>query len=106
MPSGPPVVLSIAGFDPSSGAGVTADIKTLAAPNGESKVQYDYSLRGLLRSVSSSYGTLISSMTYNVDGTPKVVTYGDKAKTTVQFAYDDHDVVNYKVSRTPPPLSG
>ena len=28
MPSGPPVVLSIAGFDPSSGAGVTADIKT------------------------------------------------------------------------------
>jgi hydroxymethylpyrimidine/phosphomethylpyrimidine kinase len=31
MPSGPPVVLSIAGFDPSSGAGVTADIKTLSA---------------------------------------------------------------------------
>ena len=31
MASGPPVVLSIAGFDPSSGAGVTADIKTLAA---------------------------------------------------------------------------
>jgi hydroxymethylpyrimidine/phosphomethylpyrimidine kinase len=27
----PPVVLSIGGFDPSSGAGVTADIKTLAA---------------------------------------------------------------------------
>jgi len=27
----PPVVLSIAGFDPSSGAGVTADIKTIAA---------------------------------------------------------------------------
>jgi hydroxymethylpyrimidine/phosphomethylpyrimidine kinase len=30
MPA-PPVVLSIAGFDPSSGAGVTADIKTIAA---------------------------------------------------------------------------
>jgi hydroxymethylpyrimidine/phosphomethylpyrimidine kinase len=29
--SAQPVVLSIAGFDPSSGAGVTADIKTLAA---------------------------------------------------------------------------
>jgi hydroxymethylpyrimidine/phosphomethylpyrimidine kinase len=27
----PPVVLSIAGFDPTSGAGVTADIKTIAA---------------------------------------------------------------------------
>jgi hydroxymethylpyrimidine/phosphomethylpyrimidine kinase len=28
---GPPVVLSIAGYDPSSGAGITADIKTIAA---------------------------------------------------------------------------
>src|SRR5258708_3957301 len=31
MPQSPPVVLSIAGFDPSSGAGVTADVKTIAA---------------------------------------------------------------------------
>jgi hydroxymethylpyrimidine/phosphomethylpyrimidine kinase len=31
MAEKPPIVLSIAGFDPSSGAGVTADIKTAAA---------------------------------------------------------------------------
>jgi hydroxymethylpyrimidine/phosphomethylpyrimidine kinase len=31
MSDTPPVILSIAGFDPSSGAGVTADIKTIAA---------------------------------------------------------------------------
>jgi hydroxymethylpyrimidine/phosphomethylpyrimidine kinase len=31
MASTPPVVLTIAGFDPCSGAGVTADIKTIAA---------------------------------------------------------------------------
>jgi hydroxymethylpyrimidine/phosphomethylpyrimidine kinase len=31
MPDQPPVVLTIAGFDPSSGAGATADIKTIAA---------------------------------------------------------------------------
>ncbi len=31
MAYSPPVVLTIAGFDPSSGAGVTADIKTIAA---------------------------------------------------------------------------
>jgi len=31
MPEKPTVVLTIAGFDPSSGAGVTADIKTIAA---------------------------------------------------------------------------
>jgi len=31
MLQSPPVVLTIAGFDPSSGAGVTADIKTIAA---------------------------------------------------------------------------
>jgi hydroxymethylpyrimidine/phosphomethylpyrimidine kinase len=31
MASTPPVVLTIAGFDPSSGAGITADIKSIAA---------------------------------------------------------------------------
>ncbi len=31
MPEKPPVVLTIAGFDPSCGAGVTADVKTIAA---------------------------------------------------------------------------
>jgi hydroxymethylpyrimidine/phosphomethylpyrimidine kinase len=31
MDTPPPIVLSIAGYDPSSGAGVTADIKTIAA---------------------------------------------------------------------------
>jgi hydroxymethylpyrimidine/phosphomethylpyrimidine kinase len=31
MTKSPPVVLTIAGFDPSSGAGVTADIKTISA---------------------------------------------------------------------------
>jgi hydroxymethylpyrimidine/phosphomethylpyrimidine kinase len=31
MPLTPPVVLTIAGFDPSSGAGITADIKTIAS---------------------------------------------------------------------------
>src|SRR5215475_5294834 len=31
MPQTPPVVLTIAGFDPSSGAGITSDIKTIAA---------------------------------------------------------------------------
>jgi hydroxymethylpyrimidine/phosphomethylpyrimidine kinase len=31
MPSTPPVVLSIAGYDPSSGAGITADVKTAVA---------------------------------------------------------------------------
>jgi hydroxymethylpyrimidine/phosphomethylpyrimidine kinase len=31
VPPTPPVVLTIAGFDPSSGAGITADIKTIAA---------------------------------------------------------------------------
>jgi len=30
----PPIVLSVAGFDPSSGAGVTADLKTIAAHGG------------------------------------------------------------------------
>jgi len=32
MAQAPPVVLTVAGFDPCSGAGVTADVKTIAAP--------------------------------------------------------------------------
>ncbi|HYX70714.1 MAG TPA: bifunctional hydroxymethylpyrimidine kinase/phosphomethylpyrimidine kinase, partial [Terriglobales bacterium] len=31
MTQAPPVILTVAGFDPSSGAGITADIKTIAA---------------------------------------------------------------------------
>src|SRR5581483_6800973 len=31
MPESRPIVLSISGYDPSSGAGITADIKTIAA---------------------------------------------------------------------------
>src|ERR671924_541646 len=31
MADAPPVVLTVAGFDPSSGAGITADTKTIAA---------------------------------------------------------------------------
>src|SRR5438445_12273276 len=31
LPFTPPVILSIAGFDPCSGAGITADVKTAAA---------------------------------------------------------------------------
>jgi hydroxymethylpyrimidine/phosphomethylpyrimidine kinase len=30
-PTGPPVILTIAGYDPSSGAGITADVKTISA---------------------------------------------------------------------------
>src|SRR4029077_14410060 len=33
MANSQPVVLSIAGFDPCSGAGITADVKTIAAQN-------------------------------------------------------------------------
>src|ERR1700749_1701876 len=34
VPSPPPVGLTIAGFDPASGAGITADVKTIAAHEG------------------------------------------------------------------------
>jgi hydroxymethylpyrimidine/phosphomethylpyrimidine kinase len=33
LPPAPPVVLTIAGFDPSGGAGISADLKTIAAHN-------------------------------------------------------------------------
>src|ERR1700730_4139289 len=61
----PPVVLTIAGFDPSSGAGVTADVKTIAAHGcyGVSCVQaLTLQLTAGVRRVETVNETLIAEM--------------------------------------------
>ncbi|WP_394828801.1 RHS repeat-associated core domain-containing protein [Pendulispora albinea] len=83
--------------------GTGADVDELLE-NGQSNILYAYSARGFLRSVGSSYGPIVASMTYNVDGTPSAVTYADAAKTVAQTTYGDHDVKSYTISRPPPSL--
>ena len=78
-----------------------ADVDDLLE-NGQSSVDYSYSARGFINAISSSYGPLISSIVYNVDGTRDLTAYGDAAHTNVKAWYGDHDILRYLVSRAPP----
>ena len=72
-----------------------------------------YSERGALRAIGSSYGDLVSGLTYSASGQPRHVDFGDRAATTSDMDYDARDrLARYRVSRaaapalwatTPPP---
>ena len=65
---------------------------------------YLYSTRGLLRSITSAqHGAIFSNITYEVDGQPTLVTYGDVAQSKAQFTYGpQRRVATYKIDRTAP----
>jgi len=88
----------------STGATVLVD------PDGSgSDVTMHYSARGLLASVESSYGdllpygNLIQAATYDADGAPLTVRYGDAAQTTASYAYQSNNglrqLSEYKIAR-------
>ena len=55
---------------------------------GGSTVSYQYSARGVVRSIDSSYGPLITASTLDADGAPLTKTYGDVASTKATITYD------------------
>jgi RHS repeat-associated protein len=57
--------------------------------SGNSEERYAYSPRGQLSSIDSSYGAIVKSMTYDPDGSPRRIVYGDKRSTTANFDYDN-----------------
>jgi RHS repeat-associated protein len=59
--------------------------------NGESAETFDYSDRGLLKTVGSSYGTLASGFYYSPNGSLRELTYGDAASTRAGLGYDSRD---------------
>ncbi len=61
----------------------------LLATDGTSAVTGTYSPRGILGSITSSYGPIISSTVVEADGRPDSVTYADAAKTTISYSYKD-----------------
>ena len=73
----------------------------------------EYSERGTLRSISSTYGDLVSGLTYYASGQPRHADFGDRAATKSDMDYDARDrLTRYRVSRaaapalwttTPPP---
>ncbi|WP_394831366.1 hypothetical protein LVJ94_33135 [Pendulispora rubella] len=81
-----------------------ADVDELLQ-NGQSRVSYAYATRGMLKSVSSSYGPLLANVTYNADERLDEAIYGDKSSTHVKTTYDRHDVKSYKIWRAPPAVT-
>ncbi len=60
-----------------------------AAQFGPSAVVGNYSTRGILESVTSSYGPLVTGSVVEADGRPDSITYGDAAQTTTTYTYGD-----------------
>jgi RHS repeat-associated protein len=66
-----------------------ASVQELLGQNNESAVSIGYSKRGNTYTVGSSYGDLVTQVTHDADGLVSRVEYGDVAKTTTDFGYDD-----------------
>jgi RHS repeat-associated protein len=61
---------------------------------------YTYNSMGKVQSVGSSFGPLISSVTYDQYGSPLKTTYGDVANTTATLGYDaDERISTYSLGR-------
>lgn len=65
-----------------------ADVEELLL-GGASEERYAYSPRGQLSAIDSSYGAIVKSMTYDPDGSPRRIVYGDVRGTTARFTYDN-----------------
>ena len=64
-----------------------ADVEEMLL-GGASEERYAYSPRGQLSAIDSSYGAIVKSMTYDPDGAPRRIVYGDRRSTTANFDYD------------------
>lgn len=92
--------------------GTGADIPELLGPpagkyhdHTPSILSITYGVRGLVQSVSSTYGTLLAGASYQANGNPLTMTFGDVAGTTAQFTYDTRNrAQSYTVSRGAPSL--
>lgn len=80
-----------------------ADVEELLL-GGASEERYAYSPRGQLSAIDSSYGAIVKSMTYDPDGAPRRIVYGDRRSTTANFDYDNRRrLTQYQLST---PFSG
>jgi RHS repeat-associated protein len=56
---------------------------------GESAYALTYDVQSQLKTATSTYGALLRAATYEADGQPTRLTYGDLASTKVDHTYDD-----------------
>jgi RHS repeat-associated protein len=87
-----------------TGADVSS-LMTAGSDGFESYVTFGYSARGLLTSVGSSYGALMTGYTADTLGRPLTTTLGDLASTTGTYAYDTRGrTTNVTIGRSAPAL--
>jgi RHS repeat-associated protein len=73
--------------------------------NGRSAFSMTYDVQSQLMAVTSSYGALLRTATYEADGQPTRLTYGDLASTKVDHTYDDRRrLKSIAATRTAPGL--
>ena len=66
--------------------------------NGGSEERYAYTPRGQLSNIDSSYGAIVQSMTYDPEGAPTQIVYGDVRGATARFVYDSqHRLTLYQL---------
>jgi RHS repeat-associated protein len=88
-----------------------ADVQALLGTNDVSHVTTEYSQRGTVKRVHSSYdgvvddGTLAGAITRDADGLVQQITYGDVARTSTHFQYDQRRrLASVQTDRGPPSL--
>ncbi|MBK7401598.1 MAG: hypothetical protein IPJ34_36440, partial [Myxococcales bacterium] len=64
-------------------------VPQLLGGDGKSNVTTSYTKRGSVLAVGSSYGALVNGVTHDADGLALSIGYGDVAKTTTEYTYDD-----------------
>jgi RHS repeat-associated protein len=66
--------------------------------NGSSEERYTYSERNLPYSIDSSYGGIVNSISYETDGAPTNIVYGDLHTSIASFEYDiKRQLTRYKL---------
>jgi RHS repeat-associated protein len=80
-------------------------VQELLGAGGASAVGTEYSKRGTVKKVTSSYGDLVTTIVREADGAMARLVYGDIAGTTTDFGYDvRRRVATVQTYRGPPAL--
>lgn len=73
--------------------------------SGASGESYSYSGRGLPYAIGSSYGSVVTAMTYDEEGKQLTMAYGDIANTTAEIQYDSRQrLSSLHISRSAPSI--
>jgi hypothetical protein len=85
-------------------ASTGATVADLLGTNNESAVETTYTNRGAVGNVAGSYGSLVNKVLRSSDGLIESIEYGDVAKTTTDFFFDNRRrLKNVQTYRGPPP---